>query len=808
VKACFIKLVPVFAAIFLLTLSASGPLAAQEEGPYIADIIVEGGITLTVDTVSYYIGLMPGDPFIPEEISEGFHRLWESGLFEDIRVEVEPLESGDINLYIVVDERPFVSSVIFEGAKKLSASTLKDKLDEQGLEVPRNVPLRMAMLSRLETAIKEIYDTEGYRSARVDFNVEKVSKRERRVIFNIDEGAKIKIAEISFVGNESYSDRRLRMSLKKIKEKSFYRFMGSKLIFSEEAWEEDRENLRDFYKDRGHIDIKIGQPEMQLLAKKPNAPTLKKKKFRLHIEIPVEEGEPYTIGSIRVEGATVFDPKRLVTLFDVELGKTYRNKAIEAGLETVNNFYQNTGYVYSYVSPVMERREEGHVVDVVIDVFEGDQFHLGRLEFSGNTVTRDKVLRREFRLPEGSLMNMGMFRASVFKVNALGFWKLEEEPVEFDFDDENKRVNVVVKGNEVGRNDIQFGAGYSELDGFFGQLMFNTRNFLGRGDTLGISLQTGRRTDYYTLSFTEPYFMDRRIILGGSIFKTNLELDDFFRETTGATMTIGFGLGMYGSMSALLAYEDVYSKYAVARTGVPGFDDTDGHQRPWELPPIDPPDEEVNFEVFEGRTVSITPSYGRDSRDDPFDPNRGTRLLLRGRIAGGPLGGDYDYYRPEINYSQFMPLTKKTILAFNVEAGQFLTYDDSEIPVYERYRLGGDRSLRGIPYYSVLPRTEDGDFFYTPGGSQMGGDRYWLFNLEYQFRLGGPVKLVAFVDTGNTYHEDQGWDFSLFRKTTGLELRVFLPIFQAPIRFIYGYNIDPFPEEDSGDFQFSIGTTF
>ena len=172
------------------------------------------------------------------------------------------------------------------------------------------------------------------------------------------------------------------------------------------------------------------------------------------------------------------------------------------------------------------------------------------------------------------------------------------------------------------------------------------------------------------------------------------------------------------------------------------------------------------------------------------------------------MGGDFDYVRPEFGVTQFFPWTKKSTLAYHAEAGQFLTYNDSNIPIYERYRLGGDRSLRGLPYYSVLPRTEEGRYFTTPGGSRLGGDRYWQVNLEYQFRVGGPVKLVLFFDMGNTYVEEQGWDFSLWRRTTGAEMRIFLPIFQAPIRFIYGYNLDPFPDEQDSDFQFSIGTTF
>ena len=177
-------------------------------------------------------------------------------------------------------------------------------------------------------------------------------------------------------------------------------------------------------------------------------------------------------------------------------------------------------------------------------------------------------------------------------------------------------------------------------------------------------------------------------------------------------------------------------------------------------------------------------------------------------MAGGPLGGHFDYLRPETTYSLFHPVSKKQTAAFNVEIGQFFPYNESEIPLYERYRLGGDRSLRGLPYYSVRPRDEDGRYFRTESGSIIGGDRYWLLNVEYQFKVGGPVKLVFFTDIGNTYHETQGWLFSQYRQTYGVELRIFLPIFQAPIRFIYGNVVDPYPEEDSSDFQFSIGTTF
>jgi len=799
-------------AVSVLIVMSALAVTAQE-APYIRDVVVEGGVTLTVDTVSYYLGLEAGDPLDREAVVDGYKRLWDSGLFEDVRVELEDHGDGEVTLYIVVTERPFVTSVDFEGNKKIKTPDLKDKLDELGVEVPRNVPLRSSQLGRIQSAVKEVYDSEGFRSAQVSHTVTEVSANKKKVLYLIDEGGKVKIKEVNFVGNEVFGRSKLRGVLKKTKQKSLRYMFGDKIVYTREAWDEDRDNLRKFYGDRGYIDVKIGEPVLELTAKKPDAPTLKKKKYRMHITIPIEEGPPYTLGSFEVTGAEIFNAEGLARAFNVKQGETYNRKAIEDGMEQVRKGYHNSGYLYAYTNEVWTRREgDEHIVDVAVDIFEGERFRLGRLEFVGNTTTRDKVLRREFRVAEGQAMNMGLFEASVYKVNALGYWKLEEEPLEFDFDDENKKVNVKVKGNEVGRNDIQFGAGYSELDGFFVQGQFNTRNFLGRGNSLGVSLQIGRRTDLYSLSYTEPYFLDRRILLGGSIFKNAIDysqagFSSYQRETTGLTMSVGMGIGPFSSVSGVIALQDDYARYLTSRSGVVG-DPTGGHGRPVDIPPVDGAVFERSFEVFTGKTHSFTPIYNKDTRDDPFDPSRGQSLQGRLRLAGGLLGGDYDYVRPEILVTRLHSLNRKNIVAYHVEAGQFFTYNESQIPLYERYRMGGDRSLRGLPYYSVLPRTEEGEYFYTPGGSRIGGDRYWQINLEYQFRIGGPVKLVYFIDMGNTYVAEQGWDFSLWRRTTGLEMRIFLPIFQAPIRFIYGYNLDPYPDEKDSDFQFSIGTTF
>lgn len=252
--------------ILLVIVVCAGPVwvgAEDVEGPEIAEVIVEGGVTLTEDTVGYYLGMEAGDPLDREFLSDGFRRLWEAGLVEDLTIEAEALEDGRVNLIVTVVERPFVNAVVFEGNKKLSSTDIKDRLDEAGIEVPRNVPLRMAQLTKIENAMGVLYAAEGYRSARISFEVEDLGRNRRRVVYTIDEGGKVKIGEILFAGNEAFSNGRLQRALKKTKESSFYRIWGKSIIYSEEAWEEDRQNLKEFYLNHGFVDVKVGQPTAQ-----------------------------------------------------------------------------------------------------------------------------------------------------------------------------------------------------------------------------------------------------------------------------------------------------------------------------------------------------------------------------------------------------------------------------------------------------------------------------------------------------------------------------------------------------------------
>jgi outer membrane protein insertion porin family len=310
----------------------AAPAASSEPAkPIVAEIKVVGGTTITTDTVEYYLNVSQGDVFDPEAIAKSFRRFWDSGLVEDLRVDYEDIAPGKVRLIVTVRERPKVTEFLFTGNKKLSTSTIREKLDTANVSLKRNVPLRTSELKRLKQAILDVYAKEGYASAVVEPVVSDDGPNQRKVTFRIDEGAKVKIGAIRFEGNKVFSGRRLRGALKKTKQKSILRVFSKKTIWSKETWGEDSENLKKFYMNHGYKDIVVGEPRVELIARNPGGRTQKEKKFRMVVVIPVQEGKQFKMGDLSIKGATVFDANKLRKLYEVKPGKTYNYSKVEDG---------------------------------------------------------------------------------------------------------------------------------------------------------------------------------------------------------------------------------------------------------------------------------------------------------------------------------------------------------------------------------------------------------------------------------------------------------------------------------------------
>ncbi len=782
----------------------------------ILGIKVIGYQTQSPDTIAHYLGIKIGDLYDPEKIRQNFHALWDVGLLENVHIEAER-EAGGVTLIVTIEERPVIKEVEFTGNKKLSSSQIRDVLRESKNEVKVGAPLSARDLARARATIAEAYITQGFRSATVDYKIEDLSKTEKKITFIIDEGDKVKIASIDFTGNENVSDQTLRNAMHKTKVATFWRILSDNTVYSQANYEADVESLKGVYQARGYKDIVVKDPILDVYVVNPDADP-KKTRRKVRLTIPIVEGDKYYTNDLTVvavqqngqpteSGVTeVFPPQQILKQFyDLKPGSVLNRDRIIEGLVMIETMYKSRGYVFSYPNPVFKELPD-HRVDVEVQIFEGDRFYLGRLEVQGNTMTRDKVIRREFALDEGDVFDMEAVKKSVTKIQQLGYFRMSEEPA-FSTNAESKTVDIVIKGQETSRNEIQFGAGYSGFDGFFGQFSFQTRNFLGRGEIIGASAQLGKVSNFFDLSYTVPWFLDKNQSVGAALFRRNVDYLSQEEKRLGGSMFYAKGLSLFDSVSMLYAYEDITANFPVRSAPVPPGQ----------------PEPPQKFTETTGTTSSITPGYRYDSRNDPFDPTRGFRLSANVQLAPSVFGGTSDFFKMIGGSTIYIPvrLPRGAIVALNFEAGYVAPFGDLEIPIFERFQLGGEQSLRGFQQGAAVPVDPDTlQVFTDPLGRILGGNKFFVLNVEYQFISIGPAKLLAFFDVGQNYFDTQSVGIGNVRASAGAELRIFLPIFQAPLRFIYAFNLNPitpvdqfgFPigflaEKPSG-FTFSIGRTF
>lgn len=764
-------------------------------GKPITVIEFQGLKTLSEETLRYYLGLEVGAPFDPGTLDKNVHALWERHLLDDIAVEAAPSQGG-VRLVLRVVERPVLRSVDYEGLKKLSRTDVQDRLDKEQIRLREGTPLDLGELERAKHELIKMYAEKGYRFATVEYRLEEVSAGERRVRFTVDEGTKVKIGKIRFEGNTVISDRRLRLTMRKTKETGLISRFLKHDIYNPATLEEDLGKVRDRYREKGYKNVDVGEPSIEVKVKRPQAPP-KKQKRRLLLTIPVVEGERWKFGSITIEGNKVFTDEVLLRAFARPRNPWLRASAVDKGVEAISELYRNSGYIYSQVDVELQEKSD-EVADVVVKVFEGDQFTVGRIEFKGNDRTRDKVLRREFRVQEGLVLNMGALKNSVYKLNQLAYFKVDEDnPIEFDSPDrEKKSVDLTVNGQESDRTELLFGGGWSELDGFFGQFSMQTQNFLGRGENLGVSVQTGKVRDIYELSYFVPWLADKPQSAGIQVFKRELDAKllgtqrQVSREN-GGVLTYGRSFKLFQSARLQYEFADIESQFSVLGSG--GASSAPS--------------------ISKYAKSDIRPIWFYDSLDNRFEPTVGRRMSASIEYAGGPLGGDVDLLRPEFSFTWFKPIARRpvrSVFAMNFETGLVHDTGSKGLPLLERYYIGGARSVRGFATRTgITLRDSENRPVVDKFGNILGGTSYLQAAVEYHFLLGGPFRLVFFVDGGNVFGaEGRTIDSLYLRSSAGAELRLFVPVFGLPLRFIYAKNLRPLPDDQFESFQFDVGTSF
>jgi outer membrane protein insertion porin family len=696
----------------------------------------------------------------------------------------------------IIKERPRIGSVEFRGNKELTTAKINEAFEREHIDLHVGNTVEQTLVRRAADVIKKTYTEGGFEGVSVSTATEDLGEPgEKKIVFFINEGIKAKVARIEFSGNTHFGNRKLLHQMKDVKEHNIYTWIRKTDLYIPSKLDEDLERVKNFYQDHGYQNVSFGDPQIITISANPKRP-------RVKLVIPVKEGVVHTFGEVTVAGNTVFTADQIIGDWPLKKGEIIRRKAIQTRADAFGEAYRIRGYIYAYVNPEYVVRDN-NVVDVHMQVYEGDQFRLGRLEFQGNTTTKDKVLRREIFLEEGQIMDMETFKQSLYKLGQLGYFKVTENP-DFHVNAESKTVDITVKGNEEGKNDIQFGGGYSEGGGFFVQSQFGTRNFLGEGENFSIGYQRGLRLNYFSLAYADPWFMDTPNSLGVSVYNRDTVYPanyGYEARARGGTIAYGYRIRRFDSLSLLYGVERARTHYEF--TAQP---DANGNV------PV------ATVADYTFTMSSIGPTYSYNSFDNPFDTMRGSRLNLGVGYAGGPLGGTIHMLKPTIYATHFFKLSRKSSISINGEAGYIVplskncSHDYTErdqtgkslcIPEVERFTVGGEFSVRGFQLGTLGP-------FETQAGRRgpVGGYSFHVYNAEYIYKINDPLRFVAFADAGIAYAYKERFDYSKLRYSTGVELRIFLPVFQFPLRFIYAFNPQKKPGDFFSGFQFTIGSGY
>jgi len=763
-------------------------IASAQDETSVATIQIQGNKRIATETYLYYISVKPGDPYDESALQNDFRRLWQTGFLDDLKIEIEKTPKG-VEVFYKVKERPLIKTIEYTGNKKISTSDIQTKLKDENINVRSDQPFDPYLAQRVVNSINKLMVEKGLQFGTSSYKTEPIGDSFAKLIFVVDEGPKVKIGDIEFEGNKVFSDGKLKKKMKDTKEHWMFSWITKKDDYEKEKFEKDMERVEELYYNHGYINTRIDEPRIELNPKN---------KQRMKVIIPVEEGRQYSVGQITFTGNTVFGAGKLLPKIPLQEGKVFNRSLLKTGVEDIQKMYGDEGYIYVSIGPVFDVRKDKDVVDLRIEVQENGQFFVNRMEFTGNDYTRDKVIRREMLLQEGQLLRVSKFRESIDRIYRLGFFE-DLKPNITPVADKANQADISVEVKENKRNEIRLGGGYSELDGFFGDVVFSTKNLFGSGKILTLSLQSGTRTKNYAIQVVEPYFMDRRIALGLSLFSSRYDYISYLKNTVGGSVSFGFPIK--GDYKGAISYG-----YQTVDITLPNGT---------VIPPVNnslyPGIEFLQSDHKESR---IIPQILRTTVNNPLDPSRGTRLVLSYEIVGGPLGGDLSYYKPNASFTMYLPgLTRRQHFDVNFEGGYAAGFNNQLLPFYERFYLGGEQSIRGYEVRIVSPLRINP---LTKTYLLVGGDKYFLVNAEYVMPLAGPLKLAAFLDYGNTVDQFHSINFADMRGSTGMEVRFLAPFLSAPFRFIYAINFNRgdlllLPEANRPKrttFRFSVGTTF
>lgn len=749
----------------------------------IEKIVIEGNKKVSKDTILFYMKSSENGLYNPTILREDFKTLWNTGFFENIIIEEEDGTEGKI-IKVTVKENRLIKSITYKTGKKIKENDINEKLQQNNISLLAFSYYSPSKIKRVERIIKEMLLEKGYNEGKVNI----ISKEERDQVdltVQIVQGPKTRIGAIEFPGMDKklVSPYFVKQGLKNNKIHAILSVFGGKDVYNKEKISEDLEEVKLRLQQKGFLESKVGKPTFEMFRKRT---IFGKLQNMLRILIPVELGPKYEMGDLKIEGNKIIKSQHLVNMFrKLKKGKTYNIKKRNKAIEEIYKIYRSLGYIYCNILPLDNLDPVKRISDLSLKINEGEVAYVGKLEFKGNTFTRDHVIRREWFIAEGERLNMSSLEGCITRMKQLGLVTIEKMP-EFKPDPQNpQKVDIMVEVQEVNRQMINFNVGYSGFDGWFIALGYSTQNFMGMGETFGISLQSGTRTKNYSLSFTEPYLFNLPASLGLSVHKTSTAYPYLYtRRGEGFGLSTSFRFWRYYGASLGYNFEnvemtDVNEEYLASLYY--------SYYLYWE---------------GKRKISSLSPTLYYSTVDSPIFPSSGVKYLFNYRYSGGFLGGDVDLHKIKLQYVKFIPLWKrKHTFGIQLVYEGLKAFGGKTVPLYEKYFLGGEQSIRGYDIYRVGPRNEN--------GVVIGGNKAAFMNLEYQIPLNKQFSFNVFYDIGNAYDFGKPVSFRDIYSSMGLELKVFVPMLNVPFRLIFAYNPRLLQPDDSHFvFRFAVGPSF
>jgi len=833
--------------------------AYAQDSEVLTKIEVQGSLKQTSETVMFKAGVKEGDDLRNLNLTEVLDRLWATGAYDDIKFEVTDVPEGK-KLIIRVVERPIVKEVDFRGGSEVGLSSLKDKVKEKKLTINPDTLYDPETARKVKALIVEEAADKGFRNPVIDVSLEPMSPGVVRLVFDIKEGGKVKIYKIAFRGNKVLTSSQLHWAMKKTRQHWMFSWLTSHDKLVDKTLEDDLENIKKAYWRLGYKDVFVGQPTVDIVDKTTARQKKKNKereltgkspkyKLRASLTIPVLEGERYYEGTFKVEGNDkVMKGQTGENYYRMRIAEARRDNnsmiakflnikanssplppgklrpfdldALNTGIGKIKEEYSNMAYVAFRADKKLDVREENGVkkVDVTVKVDEGEMFTIRRIDFQGNDTTKDKVLRRALMVKEGDPFRMEMFKDSFTRLSQLGFFDVKDQEPKIEPVGDKPQVDITVKGEEAGVNEIMFQGGFGSVFGLTLGATFSTHNLGGGGETLGLSYQGGKYQTTFGINYTEPYIKDLPYSLYVSLSNS---LTDYDASRVGLEYaykermkSVGTGLG-----TSLSTYFPDQSWAFFTSVGL-GYsfrliDITGGHSYV------------LRDSYHNLLTSSVNASIGYSTINHPYKPSSGMKLAFSTEYGGWQMGTDRPFYRASWVFTKFANIADRHIFGMNLSYGYIRNLSDQTMAIYDLYRPGGENSVRGYQYGQI------GSVVYDNVGQvvAIGGNKQFLANFEYQIKIADPFRIVLFYDAGNAwgpgnkvfnrdpvYYPDPNnpngkplsIDNPLLLRSAGIEIRFFLPVSPAPMRLIWAKKQNPYPWDTYGktDFQFSIGTTF